>query len=245
MKGQQKEAKREAQLARTLDKIFYTKKFADEIVELRKEIGIPTGGFESLDDYQKFLAKDKKKGSSKYFLKIQPNVHALAFKFGMPSNYAHWMEAFLALGFKYKEFENYSLNSAGFIVHGVNTSLDINTPHDDHVSLHIYPGAKLNSVDDFLRQNFAFIESILETRAELGKVSERRVVGTRDRKEILAMADRGEIDDTGTWIAGIQGIHVEVKKPECLIGIGTDQIRKIVTEERSKRTVRKKLEKRK
>jgi hypothetical protein len=83
-----------------------------------------------------------------------------------------------------------------------------------------------------LSENWEFIESMLKVREDtFGKTPSVRKVGSRDRLSILKLADNKKINSSGIWIGG-------ETRPECLMGIHADQIKKIITEERRKRRIR-------
>lgn len=243
MKGEQKRIRRAGQLERALEKLFYNEAFIEEIKTLRAEVGIPPNGFKRFSEYYKYMEKDLKNKTYVHFRKITPQVFGFALKYGLPSNYAYWIEAFLALGFNYSKFDtstpfNYPRE---FMAYGVSVALNIQSEKEDHVNLSIFPGASLNATSDFLREHWSFIETILESRTFHGKAPAVRKVGSRDRKKILELAENGEIDSAGVWTAWGKGNE----RPECITGISTDQIKHIVSDERRKKRIREGKKKRK
>lgn len=233
---------REGQLERTLDKIFYNKKFIEEIAQFRADVGIPAGGFKTFAEYSKYLKKDLH-GKHLFITKIVPKTFQMSYDYGpLPTIYAYWIEAFLALGFNYKEFfpETPYPSPREHFVYGASTTLDIQHMRDGYISMHIFPGATFNSIRDFLGEYRGFIESMLEVAAHKGKAPAVRKVNSRDRAQILELAEREEIDSTGVWLPGLEeaGMEVESKRPDCIKGIGTDQIRKIIAEEKRKKEIK-------
>lgn len=232
MKDRDKHARRKDQLNRSLEKLFYNKKFYDEIRAFRNVIGIPPNGFKTFTKYYKYL---EKVGLDFHFSKIEPFALKIIYRYGFPSNYAYWAEAFLALGYYYEDFQVRVPfhRQRVYSVYGKDVALDTAAMGDGQVNLVIFPGATLNSVIDFVRENMKFIGLVLEAKENQGKAPAVRNVGQRDRLQILKLSELKEINSTGAWIFTGKRDY-----PACLKGIGPEQIKKIIAEERRKKKLR-------
>lgn len=238
-----KPKQRHEHLEKVLSDLFYNKQFIEKIKLLRKEAGIPENGYETFLEYYDHMKRDSEdKARNRYFI-IDPGTIKLAVEYKLPySLYSYWIEAFLALDFNYKDFcVNIPYNSPrDYFVYGINTTLDTSEMRDGRMSLHIFPGASLNSAKDFLQENWGFINAMLETYSQRGKAPVVRERNKRDRAKILELAERKELSNTGVWVPGKGMSRAERANaiPDCIKGLGTDQIKKIIAEEKRKKKIR-------
>lgn len=238
MKINQKIASRSKQLDIILEKLFYNKEFINDIKILRKATKIPEDGFKTFHEYYNYMVRDKSSKRVQHYYTVLPETIKIAVKNKLPyAPYSYWIEAFMALGFNYKEFDvNTPYNSPReHFVYGASTTLDTSDMRDGKISLHIFPGASLNSTKDFLQENWGFINEMLEIYSENGKTPAVREKNKRDRLQILTLAEIGEINNAGQWLP------MRIRKqeyPNCIKDIGPDQIKKIITEEKRKKKMR-------
>jgi hypothetical protein len=224
----------------TLERFFHNVSLVKDIQSYRKKIGVPVLGFNDFWEYFHFLGKEN--GSTLYFDKIKPYTLKISKKYGVPSNFMYWIEAFLVLDFNYDSFEPWlpftEDKQRDNIAQSTTCSLDIlfDEPYKkDYIVLKIYPGATQNSVKDFITENWRFMNSILKEKMSLGKTTQVRKVTQRDKLKILELADKKEIDSYGVWHSSEKST-LEVR-PDCIEGIGPEQIKKIIVEERRKRKI--------
>jgi len=242
-----KRAVREGHVSLALDKLFYNKKFVTDVIELRKKIGIPETGFSEFKEYYSFLLNDWNTHRGNYQVHVRADFFKLGNKYGYPTNFVDWIEAFIALGYNYKKFRldlpftyHRELNIAT-----ADCALVLPTSDkDEYVSLQIYPGAKQSAIKDFLGENWAVIKKVLSAREKLGKApAVRKTVMKVDaarKKEIYRLLKKGEIDSTGSWtgISELLGPEREQAKPKAIQGLSNAYIKKICTEEARKDKLR-------
>jgi hypothetical protein len=243
-----KRAVREGQMSIALDKLFYNKKFVADVIELRKSVGIPETGFSEFKGYYNFLLNDWHTDKGNYQVKIRPHFFKLGNKYGYPTNFVDWIEAFIALGYNYKKFKPdlpFTYHRELSIATADCALVFPTSDKDEYISLHIYPGAKQSAIKDFLGENWAVIKKILSEREKLGKApAVRKTVKKVDadrKKEIFRLFKKGEIDSAGSWTgtSDVWGPEREQAKPKAIQGLSNAYIKKIYTAEAKKDNLRR------
>ena len=240
MISQEKKKQVEDRYFIAIEKLFDNVKFAEEIKSFRVKVGIPENGYKTFEEYYTFLKTgDIKEKHILHLVTIVPFLFNLSIKYKYPSNHVYWVEAFFALGYNYKKFENQIPfhRQREYFIYGPTCNLDISDLSDDHMNLAIYPGATLNSIRDFLSENWGFIETMLKVREDtFGKTPSVRKSKQDDIAKIVELADKGELNSSGIYVPKIK--DKSIQEPDCIINIKQDQRKRRVVQGRKTKKIR-------
>lgn len=196
--------------------------FGIEVILKRVQIGIPIlDGFESNKKYLTWLKKHKSS-----FYDIQSARAELARVFKLPFPHSQWIEGYLLLGKKFRDFDStipFEMSfSRGWDKTGFSCAIEFDKD-SECVNIKILPGASFRGVSKFIRENKSEIEKSLSS-------FERRVkpIRVRTRKErdelIYACFKKG-------WLTGYGTISKDIDfriVPEEVRKIDADYRRKVV-----------------
>ena len=214
----------EPRLIDQLERLFMHESFGVEIILKRAQIGIPIlDGFDSNQKYLGWLKKNRDR-----FLDIQSARAELARLFKLPLSHSEWVEGYLLLGKKFKDFDKtipFGMSfSRGWDKAGFSCALEFDKD-GECVNIKILPGASYRDVSKFIKENKNDIEKLLKSFER--RVNPIRVKNKRERDEIVyAYYRKGLLDRYGR-----DKTSDDVFLPDSVAKIDMDYRRKIIGEQ--------------
>ncbi len=218
------QGKIEPRLLDELERLFQRESFGIEVILKRAKIGIPIlDGFESNQKYLSWLKTHKDR-----FFDIQSARADLARKFKLPLPHSQWIEGYLLLGKKFKDFDTtipFGMSfSRGWDKAGFSCAFEFDKD-EECVNIKILPGASYRDVSKFIRDNKGEIEKALSSFKH--RVVPIRVRSQKERDELVyacykkGLLDRYGRDKTsdGVWL------------PDEILNMDMDMRRKIIEQQ--------------
>ena len=215
----------EPKLIDQLERLFVRESFGIEVILRRAKIGIPImDGFASNDKYLGWLKKHRDR-----FYDIQSARAELARAFKLPLPYSQWIEGYLLLGKKFKDFNTIIPFGMSFSRGWDNTGFSCAFEFDkdgECVNIKILPGASYRDVSKFIKKNKIEIEKLLKSFER--RVKPIRVRNKQERDELIYVCFKKG------WLTryGLVGEAVDISLvPEEVRQIDLDYRRKIIGEQ--------------
>ena len=212
----------EPKLLDELERLIMRESFGVEVILKRAQIGIPIlDGFDSNQKYLAWLKKNRNR-----FFDIQSARADLARMSKLPISHSQWIEGYLLLGKKFKEFDTtipLRLSySRGWDKVGFSCALEFDKD-DECVNIKILPGASFREVSKFITENRKEIEKSLKSFER--RVKPIRVQTKKERDELIyACFKKG-------WLTGSGLINKDIDfmiVPEEIRKIDADYRRKVI-----------------
>lgn len=204
-----------------LQRLFIKESFKTEISKYRKEIGIPVDGFNSNEKYIDWIKKNKTS-----FFKIQSARVHISNQFSLPLHYSFWIESYLLIGNKFKEYNpEIPLGisfSRGFEKPSFGCALEKDQDFQC-VNIKIFPGASYREIAKYVQENMGEIKDFLNTFDRKTYPVRKKRQSERDSK-IYECYKKGWLNRYGE-IINVGLIPDFIKK------IDMDMIRKIIGEQ--------------
>jgi hypothetical protein len=205
---------------RTLEKLFFNKKFIAQVEALRKKVAIPIAGFDDRDDYFEYL--DEHSGYKKL---IEKKSSEMAREAKLPDIYSLWIKAFIGTDFECWEY--LSPFQEG-IIPGHGYALD--SSNKEYIQFRVYKGAPQGGFIKFVRKYWFIVNGEFDARAKQAKFPHVRKTRVLRNRQILELHKQGLIDSVGNW-------KPREKPPKILNGVGQVERKKIITDEKRKEKI--------